>query len=652
MSSSEQLLPENARKRRRLLNDFRDDESQRLGILHDRLQNLNQDASKLNFDEAIRMATNNKINTTNTWDFALIDYFHDMKLLRGQDGTSINFQKAGATLDGCMKIFSHRIDSVVSDTGILLSGLSQRNNTSNESTFENNSLMEEDDTVNDKKKNKTRKLSITLQEDFSALKIKRFDQALKIDPLFKRAIAEFDEGGARSLLMNVLKINANGLIVFDETISKSIVSTSSLNHIDETQHEVEVTSSDTLKNVKKYFAKYDFDSLSEIKSATLCPSMGSLVSVLKNTDNVNTFVDSVLQTDETIKNVTVDLDLNDPTGIEQIRESVSDDNNEDRLTTDKLPSAGSEESIENGYEVEKIDEEVLSMLDSKKLSNINSWKVSLFKRNMGGKLRKELVKSESNKKSDSTLNGDSGVVMISASKMGNHHAVIDFMSDYSTKEEKALFRKGKKLTLPSSKFDNKKNVTLPDDLRWNSRRLVSLFEKPQSRIHLFKKKLLNSSNDLAFSDAEVVEDDNIVDDPGMDLTVSNAANEQEAIDYETQGTFGDIDFNMQFASQDNSNSSDLNYARVPKKVDIRFLKDNMWQSTLELKKKDFSVLKLSDVVKGTLNKYKSKQKSDLSTSFFFICMLHLANEHGLELDDNEAHTDLTIRADEEAAQAS
>ena len=30
------------------------------------------------FEEWMKMATDNKINATNTWSFALIDYFHDM----------------------------------------------------------------------------------------------------------------------------------------------------------------------------------------------------------------------------------------------------------------------------------------------------------------------------------------------------------------------------------------------------------------------------------------------------------------------------------------------------------------------------------------------------------------------------------------------
>ncbi len=51
----------------------------------------------------------------------MIDYFHDMSLLKEGDG--VNFQKASCTLDGCVKIYTSRVDSVATETGKLLNGL-------------------------------------------------------------------------------------------------------------------------------------------------------------------------------------------------------------------------------------------------------------------------------------------------------------------------------------------------------------------------------------------------------------------------------------------------------------------------------------------------------------------------------------------------
>lgn len=79
-----------------------------------------------NFEEWMKMATDNKINAANSWNFALIDYFHDMSLLKEGDG--VNFQKASCTLDGCVKIYTSRVDSVATETGKLLSGLADSGN--------------------------------------------------------------------------------------------------------------------------------------------------------------------------------------------------------------------------------------------------------------------------------------------------------------------------------------------------------------------------------------------------------------------------------------------------------------------------------------------------------------------------------------------
>ena len=90
----------------------------------------NRSVMMANFEEWIRMATDNKINSRNSWNFALIDYFYDLNVLRDSEN-NINFQKASATLDGCVKIYSSRVDSVSNETGKLLSGLAQRKDDEN-----------------------------------------------------------------------------------------------------------------------------------------------------------------------------------------------------------------------------------------------------------------------------------------------------------------------------------------------------------------------------------------------------------------------------------------------------------------------------------------------------------------------------------------
>lgn len=111
-----------------------------------------------NFEEWMKMATDNKINAANSWNFALIDYFHDMSLLK--EGEGINFQKASFTLDGCVKIYTNRVDSVATETGKLLSGLADSNNKKKDRDGEDGDQsdeeLDEDGNVKKKPKKKVR----------------------------------------------------------------------------------------------------------------------------------------------------------------------------------------------------------------------------------------------------------------------------------------------------------------------------------------------------------------------------------------------------------------------------------------------------------------------------------------------------------------
>ncbi|KAK1834669.1 condensin complex subunit 2/barren [Podospora conica] len=174
-----------------------------------------------NFEEWMKMATDNKINAANSWNFALIDYFHDMSLLKEGDG--VNFQKASCTLDGCVKIYTSRIDSVATETGKLLSGLADSRDSKKKDQGEGEEDDEEDEVdengnVKKKPRKKTQRSSeATLAPSFASLQLKKFELEFSVDPLFKKASADFDEGGAKGLLLNHLMIDSQGRIVFDSS---------------------------------------------------------------------------------------------------------------------------------------------------------------------------------------------------------------------------------------------------------------------------------------------------------------------------------------------------------------------------------------------------------------------------------------------------
>lgn len=56
--------------------------------------------------------------------------------------------------------------------------------------------------------------------------------------------------------------------------------------------------------------------------------------------------------------------------------------------------------------------------------------------------------------------------------------------------------------------------------------------------------------------------------------------------------------------------------------------------------------KFTDVMNNLRHVYPQQQLSDISTSFGFICLLHLANEKGLVIENQEGFEELVCRKDD------
>ena len=167
-----------------------------------------------------------KINAANSWNFALIDYFHDMSLLRNNADNSINFQRASCTLDGCVKIWTSRVDSVGTETGKLLSNLAHRAADDDGDDDPDGAGADGADGAEPSQAQKKRKgyrSESTLAKNPAQLRTKKLDLEFSVDPLFRKTCADFDEGGAQGLLMNHLGLtvapDGSLRVVFDASDS-------------------------------------------------------------------------------------------------------------------------------------------------------------------------------------------------------------------------------------------------------------------------------------------------------------------------------------------------------------------------------------------------------------------------------------------------
>lgn len=714
-----------------------------------------------NFEEWIKMATDNKINSSNSWNFALIDYFYDLNVLRDSEN-NINFQKASATLDGCVKIYSSRVDSVSNETGKLLSGLAQRKDTSKKNSKGsgeagtdgdgNSENLDENNNDNDnsiqidpltglpisnssdmdtaRRRIHNRILETTLVE-FDTLRMKELDQELNIDPLFKKALVDFDEGGARSLLLNSLNVDESVRVIFDAAIKdkkstneeeeeedhdepmeqidkSSLISQSSVHDneknntfLDENTKDSSFIVDDEVLALGIDFIKFDKLATSEISS-----SIQQLRNVVEDISKAKTFVSNV--------NNNFDNFLTE----QELQETVPDgfdgmDNNVDYYNDDNDDLGNNNDDDDDVENIMSSNLEPMHSIREKDLmayfdDNLNKnwrgrehWKVRNFR-------KKILPASEIDEENEIKLKGTNGtpeaIPTTTTTKKKKNTFKVDFFNLDDDLEETIFITSKKKATIemPQRLRVNDKHYLLPDDFHFSTEKITKLFIKPGQKMSLFNRSKKHSKNNSSYTqhdtlnsgfDHENTNNDNepeIADQEFWADTYKRKEEEdkrdQNEDDSEVRGTElqnpfedddGGIDFNQAFDDaemNDDDNVTDqpiqddyikkdeevngmplkVTYSRVSKKVDVRRLKNNVWKSiktlvsdkqeNLEGKEIEEQIIVLSfkDIANEIVKMYPKEIMKDISTSFCFICLLHLANEHGLTIQNTGNFEDLQV----------
>ena len=727
-----------------------------------------------NFEEWMKMATDNKINAANSWSFALIDYFHDMSLLKEGDG--VNFQKASCTLDGCVKIYTSRVDSVATETGKLLSGLADSGDKKKQKGGDDEGGEEEEDEDEeegeDGVKKKTKKRSqraheATLAPSFASLQLKKLELEFAVDPLFKKASADFDEGGAKGLLLNHLAIDSEGRIVFDssdDAADATAMEASKLEAHDETA-EAEEREMEDMEPTSKQDEDFDlgplaaqfFPDLSLLDTQDVCPSLKNF----SMGDGSGELDIPFLKAPEDWRQDRNEGAIGDRSGmiIDDDNAAGFDDDDDGILGGFDLPpdtgfGEGGEawakdaalepmlrvHRMEDG-ELDPDGQDGVAVGDFDPANPSDPYAVSINHRRAGDEHENILSYFDNALRAHKTW-------------AGPEHWRIKRIKDASSnatqqaprpRKEKEPFEinflapmdqsladmicttasSNSAISMPKTQWKTKGRNLLPDDKHFSSRSLLSLFLKPKARLGsrqmvrglpvrgsgqaVDSQQFQNGDVDPAYwasqkgldeagqeappgeYDANFFADDDGlpfsggIQDDDDDGILPPFADAQETILPPDAGTIDPSQptsdpqsqnpnllpgsFGTQLVTQGGRRLRPeyVNYARVAKKVDIRKLKENMWEgmsSSLVAsidsanhrlptpapstdgdvdmmdvddpeprKEQDEpeTILKFTDMMQGLRKVYPEQQMKDISTSFCFICLLHLANEKGLVL---------------------
>ncbi|KAI1774048.1 barren [Hypoxylon cercidicola] len=714
-----------------------------------------------NFEEWMKMATDNKINATNSWNFALIDYFHDMSLLK--DGDGVNFQRASCTLDGCVKIYTSRVDSVATETGKLLSGLADSNSKKKDREGEGDGEESEEEVDEDgnviKKKTKKRQRSseATLAPSFASLQLKKFELEFAVDPLFKKASADFDEGGAKGLLLNHLMIDGQGRIVFDSSDDTNDASAEGIKPrrredvIGEEDEEVEEDDAtitdqqpaqeeeDVEIDISALGAKF-FPDLSRLDEQDICPSLktfelgnpsGSLdIPFLRASEDDNDDEDESEAGNAGNKSGMF-IDEDNPLGFDDMTAMGGFDvvdvgfgeggeawARDAALEPQMRPyTVGADDGMPGGDGADGIEEDngdyIVSMNRAKNGDQMHEDILGYFdqalQKNWAGPEHWRIRKiKDANKPETSTRQ-----------RKEKEPFEIDFASPLDQKLGETIFTQATSnaaISMPKKDWKSKTRNLLPDDKHFNSTQLLSLFLKPKARMSR-RKRFGNKGGLFGNAPQEINAAAGDMDEAFWAQREPQQSAEQDTVlpkgDYDANffddemplpgGGMLDDDDDLEFAdARDHfSPGADVNpatqdmgitgmldngfttggfgtqlvtstrrlrpeyvqYARVAKKVDVRRLKEELWKSIgfpevdedpnrsrlptppTEAVKKEAPTLKFTDVMNDLQAVYPKPVMDDISTSFCFICLLHLANEKGLVIENTPELLELEIRKD-------
>ncbi|GJJ11235.1 hypothetical protein Clacol_005467 [Clathrus columnatus] len=702
------------------------------------------DVMSSNFEEWMKLATDNKINATNSWNFALIDYFHDMSLLRNVTDNSINFQKASCTLDGCVKIWTSRVDSVGTETFKLVSNLASEGNTDN-LEHEGDPSDPTQDTSRKRNNNGASKHRIesTLAKSAAQLRTKKLDLEFIVDPLFKKTCADFDESGAQGLLMNHLNLGLGAgclRVVFD---AGDCVAASGEGASEDDANEYEAEEPEDLIDLSHLRREF-LPSLDVLDTKVISHSLEGFsfergafdftdITVL---DNADLGIDSDGDDNHAGSDGNMMVDdpgdpgdglmlpegfepmANEPHPVEDFfgDQVIEGDNNYGENaspTAYRNPTAAPGVGPYEPFDPRRIPNErdlvmamtigesgedgdgggMMDYFDRNFLKNWagpEHWKVKRAVRRPldatddpeGGQTAAPKARREKKDKDANKIDFSKPLEI----------SITQLFAPLNTRAGGKKRGKEKK-----EKKEKRHDQTLPDDMHFSSRQLVTLFLKPK-----FSLKMRGHRARINEGDGEV--DERFWAQAAADQAQAQLNAEDETVDggaipfntqffhddYEDGGGFEDVfdgdgaginasvdpeEQDLLAATQGQSRRirpEFVNYAKRAKRVDVRKLKENIWNRLSEvieiLPEKDDDTPKIRqrdeegdvnmdapsraekshsggrvfDTVLTRLKEnYPPEKMTEISTSFCFICLLHLANEEGLrvQVDGKDEDTD-------------
>ncbi|KAL6975686.1 hypothetical protein U1Q18_024481 [Sarracenia purpurea var. burkii] len=491
------------------------------------------------------------------------------------------------------------------------------------------------------KKELERKVSplSTLESSFEALNVKKFDVAFAVDPLYHQTSAQFDEGGAKGLLLNNLGIYGSCRVLFDSLEVPGKFVSSSNPH-------------DKLETIDVSFAKEYIERmvLHMQTKDEISPTLRDIVNRFDENNRRPSCMfssgqkpaEEVYEDCNNSYNVELDGDAFDNCGTwafdHDDQASVVGD---DSYGGDpSLPSYHQENDRSDFHEpdmdgrFEKVDGYLFLSLGF--TSKQNAW---------AGPDHWKYRKAKGSE-NPAPRNGSPLITKKTRNKR-QADVEIDFTKAFDNEMSDVFAppKNSKSLLLPANRAPC--NTTLPEDCHYQPENLVKLFLLPNAMcLGRRGKKSSEEWNQQRddYGSLPTWDGDNVF-----------------AGQYSDGDVYSDVEDTNTLVSQPRQVSKvDVHYDKASKQVDVQALKETLWDHILDFAQMfvQSKYLTVEHIFYGkgqeetvsfkhVLADFPTDCRAaaslrDISPHLCFICVLHLANEHGLSLRGCANLDDLSI----------
>uniref|UniRef100_A0A7N0TU02 Condensin complex subunit 2 n=1 Tax=Kalanchoe fedtschenkoi TaxID=63787 RepID=A0A7N0TU02_KALFE len=571
------------------------------------------------YQNCIKLASENKINQRNTWELNLIDHLNEIIKVEEED-VETNFQKASCTLEAGVKIYSTRVDSVHSEAYKVLGGINRVGQEREQDQIADATDDNRPEPNTSKKEAKKLSLLSTLEPTFEALNVKKFDVAFTVDPLYHQTSAQFDEGGAKGLLLNNLGVYGACRVLFDssevpEKCMESVGTTSGSDVIDLSfaQDCIEKmvshiqTTNEISPTLSSIISRFDEDNIRP-------PDTYSSNKVTVEDVDYGTTADDVFETNDNWNAGQDDqtIVMDEPFGDADVSFHGHHEDHESVIYQD----SDTENRFDNANEYPFFG----IGINSKKhnaWAGPDHWKYQ----KAYGPLKKDISENEPK---------------VTTKKAMKRKTEVDIcFSDFMDKDMLDVFappKNPKSLLLPANRVHG--NTKLPEDCHYKPENLVKLFLMPDVMC-LGRRQRKHSDKPRPYND-----------DYG---TAPSWDDENSFVrEFDDGSLHSDTEDSVQLVSQPRQvNKIEVNYDKTSKVVDVQALKVIIWDQIQESTQASSMDQEAPISFRGLLANFPADCQAaaapdDISPHLCFICLLHLANEHSLNIQGCPTMDDLTI----------